>query len=132
MLGIVRYGDAPGKRRAADGKIAQAAAHEREHFVASCLRADEVRLLGVEADQLVLKRGELEKIIFFLHRFRGAAALRAGRTRTDGIYIEFVKHAILACVVALVDVAVILYAFPQSLHALLVPVRGGADVIIVG
>src|SRR6266446_4192579 len=28
--------------------------------------------------------------------------------------------------------AVVLYAFPQSLHALLVPVRRGADVVVVG
>src|ERR1700675_752082 len=33
---------------------------------------------------------------------------------------------------ALIDMAVILYAFPQSLYAPLVPVRRGADVIIVG
>ena len=132
VLGIVRHRDAPGERRAADGKIAQSAADEREHFIAPRLGADEMGLLGVEADQLVLKCRELEKIIFFLHRFRGATALRAGRTRTDGIDVEFVKHAILAGVVALIDVAVILYAFPQSLHALLVPVRRGADVIIVG
>ena len=112
MLGIVRHRDAPGERRAADGKIAQSAADEREHFIAPRLGADEVRLVGVKANQLVLESRELEKIILFLHRFRGAAALRAGRTRTDGIDVEFVKHTILAGVVALVDVAVILYAFP--------------------
>src|SRR4029077_17737590 len=86
VLRIVRYGDAPGERRAADGKITQAAAHEREHFIAPRLGTDEVRLLGVKVDQLVLECRELEKIIFFLHCFSGAAALRAGRTRTDGIY----------------------------------------------
>src|SRR5260370_1133482 len=112
MLRIVRYGDAPGERRTADGKIAQAAAYEGEHFIAPRLGADEIGLLGVEADQLVLECRELEKIIFFLHRFRGAAAFRAGRTRADGINVEFVKYTILAGVVALVDVAVIFYAFP--------------------
>ena len=105
---------------AADGEIAQAAAHERDHFVAPRFRADEIRLLVVQLQELVLKRRKLEEVIFFAHRFRGTAALGAGSAGADRIHVEFVEDAILAGVVSLVDVAVVADAPPQRLHALLV------------
>ena len=131
MLGIVRYGDTPGELRAADGKIAQAAAHEREHFVAARLRADEIGLLGVEANQLVLERREFEVIVFFVDGFRGAAAIGAGSAGLR-IDVEFIGNAVLAGVSSLVDIAVIANLAPQRLHALLVARGGGADEIVVG
>ena len=76
MLGIVGHRNAPVERGAADRKIAQAAAHKGNHFVAPRLRPDEVGLLGVELQQLVLQRRELEEVILFLHRFGRAAAFR--------------------------------------------------------
>ena len=38
VLGIVRNRNAPGEGAAADGKIAQAGAHERNHFIAPRFR----------------------------------------------------------------------------------------------
>ncbi len=61
----------------------KSAAHEREHFIAPRFGADEIRLLGVEADQLVLERRKLEVIIFFVDGFRGPAAIGTGIARPD-------------------------------------------------
>ena len=87
VLGIVRHRDAPGERAAADRKIAQAAAHKRQHFVAPRFRTDEVWLLGVELDELVGEGGKFEVIIFFVNGFGRASAIGAGSAGADGIYI---------------------------------------------
>src|ERR1700685_4484743 len=98
---------AQGKSRAADRLIAQSAAHERHYFVAPGFGPDEIRLLGVELQQLVLKRREPEKIILFFHRFRRASALGTRSPRPNRIHVEFIEDTILAAVRTFVDVAVV-------------------------
>ena len=117
VLGIVRHRNAPGKRGAADGEITQSGAHERHHLVPPGLGANEIGLLGVQLQQLVLKRRKPEEVILFLHRFGRASALGAGRARSHRIHVEFVEHAILAGIGALVDVPVVTNAPEQFLHA---------------
>ena len=132
MLGIVRDRNAPGKCAAADRKIAQAGAHERHHFVAPRFGTNEIRLAGVELQQLVLKCRELEEIILFFHRLRGTPAFGAGRAWSHDIHVELVEDAVLAGVAALVDVAFVAEHAPQRLHALLVFVGRGANEVVVG
>src|SRR5581483_7604499 len=74
----------------------------------------------------------LEKVIFLLDAFRGASALRARRARPDCVHVKFVEYAVLACVMAFIDVAVVANLAEEFLPAALMPVRGGADEIIVG
>ena len=131
VLRIVRHRDAPSKRAAADRKIAQPAAHKRQHLVPPRLRANKIRLLRVQLNQPLLKCRQLEKIILFLHRLRRPPALRARRSRPHRIHIQFVIHAILASVMALVDVARVRNPLPQRLHAALVPLRSRADKVVV-
>ncbi len=132
VLGIVGHRDAPGERAAADGEIAQAAAHERNHFVAPRLRADEVWLLGVELDQLLFEARELEVIVLFVNGFCRASAIRTRGAGPDRIHVKLVVNAVLASVRALVDVSVVANFTPQSLHALLVALGRCANEIVVG
>ena len=131
MLWVIRHRNAPRKGAAADREIAQAALHEGEHFITTRLGSDEFGLLGVKLDKAILKGREFEKIILLFNGFGGAAAFGAGRARANRIHIELVRDAVLAGVVALVNETGILDALPQSLHALLMARRGGADVIVV-
>src|SRR5215469_4674817 len=132
MPRIIGNRHAPFERAAADRKIAQATAHEGHDFVAASFRTNKVRVLGVQLEQPVTKFRKLEKIVFFVNRFRGAAALGAGRTGTGGIHVEFVVDAVLTRVGALVDVAIVANPPPQSLHAVFVAIRGSADEIVIG
>src|SRR6267143_2223514 len=131
MLGIIRYRNAPGKRRSADREIAQAATHERNHFVGPCLWTDEV-WVGIKFEQLILKSRQLEEIILFLHGLGRPSAVRTGSARFCTIDIELVGDAILSGVSAFVDVTVVANAAKQFLHALLMPVFCGADEVVVG
>ena len=87
--------------------------------------------IRVEFQQLVSKRRELEEVILFVNGFRDASASRAGITRLRAIDVEFVGDAILAGVSAFVDIAVVAQLAEQRLHALLVPIFGSADEVIV-
>src|SRR5208283_6189874 len=107
-------------------EIAQSRAYERNHFVAARLGTDELRV-GVKLQQLVLKRRELKEIVFFLDRFRGATANRAGVAGFGAVHIEFIRETVLAGVTSFVDESLIANAPEQFLHALLVAVFGGAD-----
>ena len=68
---------------------------------------NEFRILGVQLQQFVLERRQLEEVIFFRDRFRRPSALGTWRAGADGIHVKFVKDAILAGVFALVDEAVL-------------------------
>ena len=78
-----------------------------------------------------MKGGELEEVIFFMHRLGDAAAGGAGVAGLRPIDIEFVGNAVLAGVRALVNVAIVANAAEQFLHAFFVTLFGGADEIIV-
>src|SRR5205807_9931934 len=130
MLGIVRYGNAPRKRRSADGEIAQAATDEGNHFIAPCLWTDEL-WVRIKFEQLILKSRQLEEIILLLYGLGRPSAVRTGSARFRTIHIELVGHAILSGVSAFVDVTVVTNAAKQFLHALLMPVFCGADEVVV-
>src|SRR5882762_6536740 len=130
MLGIVRYRNAPRKRRSADGEIAQAATHERNHFITPRFGTDEL-WVRIKFEQLILKSRQLEEIILFLHGLGRPSAVRTGSAWFCTINIEFVRDAILSGVSASVDVTVVANAAKQLLHAFLMPVFCGADEVVV-
>ena len=131
-FGIAGHRNAPLERRAADRQIAQPAAHERNYLVASCLRPDEVGMLGVILQQPLFHRRQLEEIILFVNRLRRTTALRTGRPRSDHVDVELIEYAILAAIRALVNVAALLQAGEHGLHAAHVPRLGGTDEVVVG
>ncbi len=83
-------------------------------------------LLLVKLQQFVLKRGELEEMIFLGNDLRGTAAERA----IDGVGVigdvQVVVNAIAALVKRFVDVAGIARAQKQPAHGAQVLGRGGA------
>ena len=85
----------------------------------------------VELQQLALEGRELEEVVFFAHRLRDAAAVRARSSRRH-IDPGLVGDAVLARVRALVDEAAIAQGGEELLHAALVARLGGADEVVVG
>ena len=132
VRGIARHRDAPLHAGAADGKVAQAGAHERHHFVAASLRTDKFRMLLIMPQQFLFHRRQLEEIIFFAHRFGGTPALRTRRARPGIVHVQLVVHAILPGIAAFVDESFFLQAAEHPLHAAGVALFGGADKIVVG
>src|SRR5882762_711393 len=130
MLGIVGYRNAPGKRRSADREIAQAATHERNHFIAPCLGTDEL-WVGIKFEQLLLKSRQLEEVILFLYGLGRPSAVRTGSAWFHAINVELVGDTILSGVSAFVDVTIVANAAKQFLHAPLMPVFCGADEVVV-
>src|SRR6185437_10868706 len=100
--------DAPFERSTADGEIAQTAAHKRQDFIPACIGLDEIRLLFVEFEQAILKRGEFEKIILFADALGRPFAFRAKIPGQRFVYIHLVEDAVLAFVATLVDVTLVL------------------------
>ena len=82
MIGVVGDGHAPFEGATADGKVAQATAHESHYFIASRFRTNKSRILLVVLQQLVGKFRKLEEVIFFLDSLRRAATLWAGCSRS--------------------------------------------------
>ncbi len=75
-------------------------------------------MLGVEFEQLVLERRELEEVIFFVDGFGDPSASRAGIAGLRAIDVELIGHAVLAGVGALVDESVVAdYAEQVPAHA---------------
>src|SRR5580698_7017079 len=132
MLGIVRHRNAPRERAAADREIAQSRTHERNYFVSSRLRTNEFRLVAVQLQQLFLELRQLEEVILFVDSFRSPATLRTGIAGVGSIDIEFAGHTVLPRVGAFVDVAIVTNLPPQRLHSAFMPLRGGADEVVVG
>src|ERR1700733_2165447 len=60
--------NAPLNRSPADGKVAQAAAYERHHFVASRFGLNKIRLRFVELTEASRKFSKLEIITLFIKR----------------------------------------------------------------
>ena len=87
-------------------------------------RLDEIRILFVKIEQRLLERGKLEEIIFFGDGFGGAAAIGTIFAGLGVVHVSVVVDAVLAGVVAFVDVAVFVAEFEEPLH--------GADVVEIG
>src|SRR3984893_7034376 len=65
-------------------------------------------MLFVIIQEWLFKLRKLEKVIFFFHTFRHAAAFRTSRSRRGVVNIHFVGDAIIPFVVPFVNVTVIL------------------------
>src|ERR1700727_48001 len=66
-----------------------------------------------------------------MHRLRDPSASRAWIAGLRPIDVEFVRHAILPCICALVDVSVVANHAEQFLRALFVALFGRADEVII-
>ena len=126
VRGFVRDGNAPFDGGPADGDVLEALLHERDHFIAARFRADEFGIVFVELEQPLLERRKLEVEILLGDGFGGASAIRAGIARLGFVDVQLIEDAILAGVVALVDVAAFDAAVEQILDNFGVLGIGGA------
>ncbi len=138
VRGIVRHGNSPFDRDAADRKVVQSAAHKAHHFVAPRFGANEVRILLVKLKQTILKLRELEEVTLLGHAIQGAFVRRAiqcplfaRRGFTFAVKLVAVG-AIETLVFAFVNVAVRFRAPPQFLHAAFVIIIRRANPVVVG
>src|SRR5438034_6388494 len=131
MVGIAGNGNTPFEGAAADGEIAQAAAHKRHHLIAPRLWPDELRMLFVEGQQLVSKSRKLEVIVFLADCLSGAPAFRARSAGAHSVNIKFVVDTILPGIGSLIDVAFFLQPAEQLLRPALMAWLSGADKVIV-
>src|SRR5690242_6601780 len=125
-------GDAPANRRARNAEIFEAAFHETYNLVAARLRLDKIRILFVKIEQRLLKRGQLEEIIFLGNGFGGAATIGAVVARLRVIHEGIVVDTVLTCVLPFVDVAVLAAKPEKPLHGSNVPQVGRANELIRG
>src|SRR5262249_37168812 len=100
--------NAPANRGARNAQILQSAFNETDDFVLARFWLDELRVFPVKVEQWLLKSGELEKIVFFGNSLGGPAAVRAVVSRLRVVHKRVVVNAVLARVMAFVDVAVFL------------------------
>ncbi len=116
MRRFARHWNSPANRRARDGKILQSAMDKTQNFISSALGTNEIRIRGVKIEQLLLKLGKFEKIIFFGDRFRRASAIGTGITGAGVHNIGIVVYAILPGVMPFLDVSVFAAALEEPLH----------------
>src|ERR1700730_6991734 len=84
-------------------------------------------MLFVIIQEWLFKLRKLEKVIFFFHTFRHAAAFRTSRSRRGVVNIHFVGDAIIPFVVPFVNVTVILNLTEEMLDGVGVAGVGGWD-----
>src|SRR6266404_7246087 len=104
MRRFARHWNSPSNRGARNREIPQPTLHKTQNFVSPALRTDEIRIRGIEIEQLLLEFDEFEKVVFFCDCFCRASAIG---TRIAGAcvnYISVVVHAILAGVMPFLDV----------------------------
>ena len=136
VLRIAGHLDAPVEGGARDREILEAALDEAHHLVAAGVRADKVRLLLVELQELVLIGGELEEVAGLLdpldrRALRSAAYLVLA---DDGLVlgvIGLVAHRVPAGVRVEIDVAIVRHALPDRLAGAMVFFFRGADEAVV-
>src|ERR1035437_8346271 len=126
VLGFVGHGDAPLDGRAGDGEILQTLLDEGDDFVAARFGLNEIGLVFVELQEFSGVFGKLEIIIFFGDGFGGAAAIRAGTAGLGVVHIGVIEDAVLAGVVAFINLPPFAAAAEQILDAVGMAVAGGA------
>ncbi len=105
---------------------------ERDHFVAPVIGLHELRILFVQLEQRLLKRGELEEVILFGNGFGRGAACRARIAGLDVVDVGFIADAISPGIRTLIDVAVLLAALEQPAHGLvMLGVRGADEMVVI-
>ena len=118
-------GNAPTNGGAGDTKIFQAAFDKADDFVFAAFRLNKLGILFIEIKQRFLECGKLEEIVFFGEGFGGAAAVGTIVTGLSVVHKSVVVDAVLAGVVAFVDVAVFAAKFEEPLHgAHVLKIRG--------
>ena len=134
LVGIPRDRDPPLQPRARERDVLQPLGDERARLVAELAREDEVRVLRRELLELLLEAREAEEPVVL--------ALAVERDLVDRARVVLARllvglevraaGAVPALVGALVDVAVVVDALEDLLHALLVARVGRADEEVVG
>src|SRR5207253_8147869 len=100
-------GNPPAERRSRNAQIFQPAFDETHGLIAARFRLDEFGVLLVEIEQWLLKRGELEKIVFFRDRLGWPAAVRAVVAWLCIVHESVVVNAVLPGVMPFVNVTVL-------------------------
>ena len=127
--------DAPGQARLGprDAEVLQGLLQEGEHFVSVALGPDEVGVVVDVADEPLLVLAHLEEVVALLAELGlrlvvGALAVDELRLRVEAL----AAHAVVAAVLAEVDVARVVDLLEDVLDGLDVVFVGGADEVVVG
>src|SRR5207249_7171206 len=93
--------------RSRNAQIFQPAFDETHDLIAARFRLDEFGVLLVEIEQWLLKRGELEKIVFFRDRLGWPAAVRAVVAWLCIVHESVVVNAVFPGVLPFLNVTVL-------------------------
>src|SRR6202048_4454107 len=132
MVGVAGNLDAPVERGSGNRQVSQSAFDEADDFVLARVGANEVRLTGVERQQLVLIRGQFEEIAFLLDPFDRRALRPASYVvvAQDGFVfgvIGFVAYGIPAGVAVQINIAIVGHPLPNRLAGAMMLFFRGAD-----
>ena len=132
MLGVEVNGDAPLEARAGDAEILQARVNEVvDHLVDAGARQQEVRV-DEQVTHAVRVLGQAEEIGLLLGVHNGAAAVGAAAVDELALGPEALAGgAVLADILALVDVALFIHLFEDFLDGGNMVVVGGADEAVI-
>ena len=132
VLGVEGDGDAPLDGGAGDAGVLQALLDEGDHLVLAALGLDELGVLLVELQQAVGVLAGLEEVGFLVGVVHLAAAVGALAVHQLAVGPEALAGlAVVADVLALVDVALLVELGEDLLAGLHVVVVGGADEAVV-
>ena len=132
VLGVEGHGDAPLHGGAGHAGVLQALLDEGDHLVLAALGLDELGVLLVELQQAVSILAGLEEVGFLVCVVHFAAAVRALAVHQLAVGPEALAGlAVVADVLALVDVALLIQLGENFLAGLHVVVVGGADEAVV-
>ena len=140
-VGVVpRNAHAPVEALTRDREVVEAALHERHDLVAQTVGLNEVGLRLVEVEQALLKLAHAEEVVLLLEHLDRATVNRADLLAVElarsghevvGLLVLFATDAVVALVLAVVDVPVVVELLQKALHDLLVPRLGRADEVVV-
>ena len=132
VLGVEGHGDAPLDRGTGHAGILQALLDEGDHLVLAALGLDELGVLLVELQQAVSVLAGLEEVGFLVGIVDFAAAVRALAVHQLAVGPEALAGlAVVADVLALVDIALLVQLGEDLLAAFHVVIIGGADKAVV-
>ena len=132
VLGVEGHGDAPLHGGAGHAGVLQALLDEGDHLVLAALGLDELGVLLVELQQAVGVLAGLEEVGFLVGIVDFAAAVRALAVHQLAVGPEALAGlAVVADVLALVDIALLVELGEDLLAGLHVVVVGGADEAVV-
>ena len=132
VLGVEGHGNAPLDRGAGHAGVLQALLDEGDHLVLAALGLDELGVLLIELEQTVSILAGLEEVGFLVGIVDLAATLGAFAVHQLAVGPEALAGlAVVAGVLALVDVALLIELGEDLLAGLHVVVVGGADEAVV-